>query len=129
MKLKRLSFKKKEEKDKKKKDKKKKKKDKKISKGGAQPDEEEGKSVMTESELSVDTDDDENEVSISKLREGFRSLNSAPPELWKAYVLKFTDGFAYFSFSLIFTLFLSDDFGYSDTEAGTIYGAWGALGT
>lgn len=35
----------------------------------------------------------------------------------------------YFSFSLIFTLFLSEDFGYSDVEAGTLYGAWGALVT
>jgi len=37
------------------------------------------------------------------------------------------DSYSYFSFSIIFTLFLSDDFGYSDIEAGTIYGAWGAM--
>jgi POT family proton-dependent oligopeptide transporter len=58
---------------------------------------------------------------------GFRSLSTAPPELYKAYILKFLDSYAYFSFSLIFTLFLSQDFGMSDVEAGTIYGAWGAL--
>jgi len=58
---------------------------------------------------------------------GFRSLSSSPPELYKAYILKFLDSYAYFSFSLVFTLFLSEDFGMSDIEAGTIYGAWGAL--
>ena len=60
---------------------------------------------------------------------GLHSLSGSPPELWKAYVLKFLDSYAYFSFSLIFTLFLSDDFGMSDVEAGTYYGAWGALVT
>ena len=58
---------------------------------------------------------------------GFHSLSSSPPELYKAYLLKFLDSYAYFSFSLVFTLFLSEDFGLSDVEAGTIYGAWGAL--
>ena len=58
---------------------------------------------------------------------GFHSLSSSPPELRKAYILKFLDSYAYFSFSLVFTLFLSEDFGMSDVEAGTIYGTWGAL--
>jgi len=58
---------------------------------------------------------------------GFTSLNNSPPELYKVYVLKFLDSYSYFSFSIIFTLFLSDDFVYSDIEAGTIYGAWGAM--
>jgi nitrate/nitrite transporter NarK len=42
-------------------------------------------------------------------------------------VLKFLDSYAYFSFSLVFTLFLSSEFGMSDVQAGSIYGAWGAL--
>ena len=58
---------------------------------------------------------------------GFTSLKNSPPELYKVYALKFLDSYSYFSFSIIFTLFLSDDFGYSDIEAGTIYGAWGAM--
>jgi len=65
----------------------------------------------------------------SKVREGFASLKGSPPELPKAYALKFLDSYAYFSFSLVFTLFLSSDFGFSDVEAGTAYGAWGALVT
>jgi MFS family permease len=58
---------------------------------------------------------------------GFTSLKNSPSELYKVYALKFLDSYSYFSFSIIFTLFLSDDFGYSDIEAGTIYGAWGAM--
>ena len=52
---------------------------------------------------------------------------SSPPELWKAYLLKFLDSYSYFSFSLVFTLFLSDEFGMTDVQAGSVYGAWGAL--
>mmetsp|Transcript_18543 Transcript_18543/g.34127 ORF Transcript_18543/g.34127 Transcript_18543/m.34127 type:complete len:272 (+) Transcript_18543:119-934(+) len=63
----------------------------------------------------------------AKITAGFTSLSNSPPELWKAYLLKFLDSYAYFSFSLVFTLFLSDDFGMSDVQAGSIYGAWGAL--
>ncbi|KAL9180893.1 hypothetical protein ACHAXT_009698 [Thalassiosira profunda] len=46
-----------------------------------------------------------------KVASGFASLSRSPPELWKAYALKFLDSYAYFSFALVFTLFLSDDFG------------------
>lgn len=66
---------------------------------------------------------------LLKVRTGFQSLQGSPGELWKAYLLKFFDSYSYFSFSIIFTLFLSGDFGYTDIEAGTIYGAWGALVT
>ena len=63
----------------------------------------------------------------SQVLAGFTSLKNSPPELYKVYALKFLDSYSYFSFSIIFTLFLSDDFGYSDIQAGTIYGAWGAM--
>jgi POT family proton-dependent oligopeptide transporter len=65
----------------------------------------------------------------SRVLDGFKSIKGSPNELYKAYLLKFLDSFSYFSFSLIFTLFLSDDFGYSDLTAGTLYGVWGALVT
>ncbi|KAG7340712.1 major facilitator superfamily transporter [Nitzschia inconspicua] len=61
------------------------------------------------------------------LCQGFTSLRDSPPELRKAFVLKFLDSYSYFSFSIIFTLFLSNDFGLDDVTAGTLYGAWGAL--
>ena len=54
-------------------------------------------------------------------------LSTSPRELWKAYLLKLLDSYAYFSFSLVFTLFLSDDFNFTDVQAGAVYGAWGAL--
>ena len=62
-----------------------------------------------------------------KIRNGFASLNGSPPELYIAFWLKFLDSYSYFSLSIIFTLFLSSDFGFSDVEAGTVYGAWGAM--
>jgi len=64
---------------------------------------------------------------ILKVRHGFTSLKGSPSELWKAYIIKFLDSYSYFSISLIFTLFLSSEYGYSDISAGTIYGAYGAL--
>jgi MFS family permease len=67
------------------------------------------------------------QTQFAKVSSGFTSLSNSPSELWKAYLLKFLDSYAYFSFSLVFTLFLSDDFGMTDIQAGTIYGAWGAL--
>ena len=67
------------------------------------------------------------QTQYAKVTSGFTSLSDSPPELWKAYLLKFLDSYAYFSFSLVFTLFLSEEFGMSDVQAGSIYGAWGAL--
>jgi hypothetical protein len=61
------------------------------------------------------------------LLHGFTSLQGSPPELYVAFVLKFLDSYSYFSFSITFTLFLSNDFGLDDVTAGTLYGAWGAL--
>jgi Dipeptide/tripeptide permease len=65
----------------------------------------------------------------NKVLEGFQSIRGSPAELYKTFLLKFLDSFSYFTFSLVFTLFLTSDFGYSDLSAGTIYGAWGALVT
>mmetsp|Transcript_8172 Transcript_8172/g.17666 ORF Transcript_8172/g.17666 Transcript_8172/m.17666 type:complete len:682 (-) Transcript_8172:184-2229(-) len=94
-----------------------------------------------QSTLSSSKDDDEDDTTMmksspmksflqqqtTKISIGFTSLANSPPELSKAYLLKFLDSYSYFSFSLIFTLFLSEEFGMSDVRAGTIYGAWGAL--
>jgi len=68
-------------------------------------------------------------IVISKVLNDFRSLSGSPPELKYAYALKFLDSLSYYSFSIIFTLFLSSDFGFSDYHAGSLYGAWGALVT
>mmetsp|Transcript_3865 Transcript_3865/g.5762 ORF Transcript_3865/g.5762 Transcript_3865/m.5762 type:complete len:545 (+) Transcript_3865:88-1722(+) len=62
-----------------------------------------------------------------QVSDGFQSLRGSPKELTTAYFLKFLDAYSYFSFRIIFTLFLSSDFGYTDVQAGAIYGIWGAL--
>ena len=62
-----------------------------------------------------------------KLHAGFTSLRGSPNELYTVYGLKFLDSYSYFSLSIIFTLFLSDDFGYTDLEAGTMYGVFGMM--
>ena len=66
---------------------------------------------------------------FSKLSNNLRSLSASPQELKYAYALKFLESFSYYSFSIIFTLFLTSEFGFSDYHAGTLYGAWGALVT
>jgi POT family proton-dependent oligopeptide transporter len=62
-----------------------------------------------------------------QVNDGFHSLRGSPKELTTAYILKFLDSYSYFSFRIILTLFLSSDFGYTDVQAGSVYGMWGAL--
>lgn len=58
----------------------------------------------------------------------FSSLKHAPRELWIIYALKFLESYAYFSMSVNYVLYLSSDqFGYTDIEAGTHFGVWGVL--
>jgi dipeptide/tripeptide permease len=56
-----------------------------------------------------------------------RKLRDAPRELWLVYVLKFLGSYSYFALSLILTKYLTDEYGYSDTEAGWVYGVFGLL--
>ena len=58
------------------------------------------------------------QTQYQKVTSGFHSLSNSPSELYKTYILKFLDSYSYFSFALIFTLFLSDEFGMDDVEAG-----------
>ena len=43
------------------------------------------------------------------IRESIRSLRQSPRELFVVYVLKFLESFSYFSFSIIFTIYLTDE--------------------
>lgn len=56
-----------------------------------------------------------------------RALRLAPRELWLVFFLKLTGSLAYFACSIVFVRFLKEDFGASDSEAGTWYGIWGLL--
>ena len=64
---------------------------------------------------------------FAQIRHGFTSLKDSPKELYLIYILKFLDSYSYFSFSIIFTIYLSDEFQFNDIEAGTYYGLWGAF--
>ena len=56
----------------------------------------------------------------------FKSLSSAPRELWVIYILKMLESYAYFSQSLILPLYLNS-FGISDIDAGWMIGTYGVL--
>jgi len=58
-----------------------------------------------------------------------RALSHAPRELFLVFVLKLLSSYAYFSFSLILTTFLTDEFGFSDYAAGWAYGTYGVMST
>jgi MFS family permease len=50
----------------------------------------------------------------------------SPRELWMLFGVLFFHGFLYYSIVLVLPLFLTDEFGYSDSIAGVIYGCMGA---
>lgn len=54
-------------------------------------------------------------------------LKGSPRELWLLYVLKFLGSYSYFGASIIVTKYLTDEFGFSDIEAGWAYGLFGLL--
>lgn len=57
----------------------------------------------------------------------YRPLLHAQRELYLLYLLKFCESFAYFSLSVTLVVWLSAEFGYSDAEAGWIYGLFGVI--
>eukprot|EP00392_Amoebophrya_sp_AT5.2_P004838 g4847.t1 len=54
-------------------------------------------------------------------------LRNAPKELYLIYLLKYCESYAYFVFSYVLILFLSDEFSLSDETAGVVYGVHGML--
>lgn len=69
------------------------------------------------------------QAKLARLLVQIRQINEAPRELWLIFTLKFLSSYAYFSFSLILTMFLTDEFGMSDTAAGWSYGVYGVMST
>jgi dipeptide/tripeptide permease len=57
-------------------------------------------------------------------RDEFRALAGAPRELWLVYAVKLLESVAYFTVYTLLAIFLSEDLGYSDTEAGSVTGTW-----
>ena len=53
-------------------------------------------------------------------------LVRGPRDLWMIFAILLLHGYLYYSIVIILPLFLSDEFGYTDTLAGLVYGAMGA---
>lgn len=65
----------------------------------------------------------------SHAKENVVLIKTAPRELWVIFLLKFFSSYAYFSMSLVLTLFLSQDFALSDMDAGWVFGMYGVMST
>eukprot|EP00929_Paragymnodinium_shiwhaense_P113911 TRINITY_DN82215_c0_g1_i1.p1 TRINITY_DN82215_c0_g1~~TRINITY_DN82215_c0_g1_i1.p1 ORF type:complete len:522 (+),score=65.78 TRINITY_DN82215_c0_g1_i1:254-1819(+) len=66
-------------------------------------------------------------IALQRIQGSWVALKVCPRELWLVYLLKLLESYGHFSFSITFTLFITDEFGYSDEEAGVAYGLSGAL--
>lgn len=65
-------------------------------------------------------------VSASKsVLNGFQSLEGSARELYISFVLKLFTSYGYFALSQILVIYLHNEFGATDIEAGAIYGSWG----
>ncbi|KAA6420960.1 MAG: hypothetical protein FRX49_09101 [Trebouxia sp. A1-2] len=62
---------------------------------------------------------------LKQTHEGLQSLKGSPRDLYIVYAINACDNFNYFSLSLLFTLYLTEEFGFSDQETGVLYGLWG----
>ncbi len=57
---------------------------------------------------------------------GLRSLLGCPREIWVAYLMKVLEGLCYFSTVLVLMIFLIEDMGLTEVQAGWVYGLWSA---
>ena len=64
---------------------------------------------------------------VADLQSRYAPLRRAPRELYLVYLMKLLESYGYFSFSLIMVLFLSDEFGQTDAQAGWVYGLFGMM--
>lgn len=63
----------------------------------------------------------------AKVAGGLTCLEGCPRELFFLYACKLFESFGYFSLSMLYTLLLTERYGFSDYDAGVSYGVWGAL--
>lgn len=52
-------------------------------------------------------------------------LSRVSKDVWVLFLLKLLESYAYFVTSLNLTLYMSDNFGFTDTQAGAVYATWG----
>lgn len=62
---------------------------------------------------------------LKQTQEGLQSLKDSPRDLYIVYAINACDNFNYFSLSLLFTLYLTEEFGFTDQQTGVLYGLWG----
>lgn len=65
-------------------------------------------------------------TSISHFSASINSLKTCPKELYINFVLKFCESYNYFAMSQVLVIYLHEEFGFSDIQAGACYGMWGA---
>jgi dipeptide/tripeptide permease len=58
------------------------------------------------------------------LREDLAGLRRSPKDLWLIYGIKFLESVAYFAIYNLLNVYLSEDLGYSDVQAGLITSTW-----
>lgn len=63
---------------------------------------------------------------LETFKRSFKSLEDCPRELYINFCLKFLESYGYFALSQILVVYVHTEFGATDMQAGTIYGAWGA---
>jgi len=64
---------------------------------------------------------------VLHLYEKLATLAECPRELLCVYLIKSGESFAYFSFSFILVIWLSEEYGLDDKQAGWLYGLYGML--
>jgi MFS family permease len=58
--------------------------------------------------------------------QGLQSLARCPREIWIMYLMKILEGLCYFATVLVLMIFLIEDMGLSEVNAGWTYGIWSA---
>lgn len=54
------------------------------------------------------------------------AISEFPKDIYFVFYLKFLESYSYFALSQILVIYLHNEFGVSDIEAGMVYGMWGA---
>jgi MFS family permease len=65
------------------------------------------------------------EKTTTSFYEAWSELKSSPRELYIVFFLKFLESYSYFAIIYTLIIFLSDEFKYSDEQAGWLYGLFG----
>lgn len=61
---------------------------------------------------------------FTRLRDDLASLRRSPSDLWLIYGIKFLESVAYFAIYNLLNVYLSEDLGYDDQQAGWITSTW-----